>query len=183
MNDLNQALETVATKLPEREIDCLLIGGFAVNHYGYTRNTLDIDFMIDSQKLDSVRKVMMDAGFTNIDIHDNVAFFWSSDSTLRIDFLRVNTSTIDKLLADASVITLHGCKLKIPSLINIIAMKIFSLSQNKEKRMGKDLPDIAYLAVINKLNLEQEIKPLCSKFGNDDIYRMICNHVKGITEE
>ena len=44
MNDshFNEILELAATTIPAAGIKCLLIGGFAVNHYGYTRNTLDM---------------------------------------------------------------------------------------------------------------------------------------------
>ncbi len=32
-------------------------------------------------------------------------------------------------------------------------MKVFALAQNTDRRMGKDLPDIAFLTVINDLDL------------------------------
>lgn len=46
MARIGEILETVAQLLDNKGIDALLIGGFAVNHYGYTRNTLDVDFMV-----------------------------------------------------------------------------------------------------------------------------------------
>lgn len=63
-------LELAATTLPAAGVSCLLIGGFAVNHYGYTRNTLDIDFMIASDQIDPIRAIMHAAGFTNVSILD-----------------------------------------------------------------------------------------------------------------
>ena len=46
MDNLDKVFSVVSRKLPEADIEYLLIGGVAVNHYGYTRNTLDVDFMI-----------------------------------------------------------------------------------------------------------------------------------------
>ena len=39
-----------------------------VTHDAYTRNTLDVDFMIAAEHLDDVRRIMMQAGFTNYDL-------------------------------------------------------------------------------------------------------------------
>lgn len=43
MSMISDALEKVVLLLKNNHIDALLIGGFAVNYYGYTRNTLDVD--------------------------------------------------------------------------------------------------------------------------------------------
>lgn len=60
-------LQIVSRDLPAAGINCLLIGGFAVNHYGYTRNTLDIDFMVIADDEGRLRAIMKDHGLTNID--------------------------------------------------------------------------------------------------------------------
>lgn len=64
----------VSRQLPEAEIDFLLIGGHAVNHYGFLRATQDIDFMITSTDEPELRRVMSKAGFTNISSHETVIF-------------------------------------------------------------------------------------------------------------
>ena len=43
MTTLDRILEIASRQLAAAGVDCLLIGGFAVNHYGYTRNTLDVE--------------------------------------------------------------------------------------------------------------------------------------------
>jgi hypothetical protein len=177
---LDKVLEVAERQLPEAGVECLLIGGFAVNYYGYTRNTLDVDFMIVSERLADVRRIMQAAGFTNIDIHDNVAFFSAPTGSLRVDFLRVDASTMRKLLAGATQTTVRGHALRIPSLKDLLAMKIFALSQNIARRMGKDLPDIAYLSVINNLDIDSDIRPLCDRFGTPEAFRLICEQIEGL---
>lgn len=183
MKNLDKILKIVSQKMPEAGIDCLLIGGFAVNHYGYTRNTLDVDFMIVAEQLDRVREIMSDAGFTNIEIRDNIAFFTAPEAGPRVDFLRVDSATMSKLLDNAVTISMRGNKVKVPSLKDLLAMKIFSFAQNTARRMGKDLPDIAYLSVLNKLATEEDLKPLCDKFGTSEIYKMIQNYIEGLIEQ
>ena len=181
MTNLDRILEIASRDLPAAGIDHLLIGGFAVNHYGYTRNTLDVDFMIVGEQLGDVRRIMTAAGFINLEILDNVAFFSVPDEEPRVDFLRVNRATMDSLLKDAVQTVVRGYGLRIPSLKNLIAMKVFAFSQNPERRMGKDLPDITYLTVINGLDLESDIRPLCDKFGTQDAYELIRNQVQELS--
>ena len=60
---LMAALAVAARQLPAAGVDCILIGGFAVNYYGYTRNTLDVDFMIVAQQFGVARQIMKQSGF------------------------------------------------------------------------------------------------------------------------
>ncbi len=181
---LNQGLMTVfdvvSRQLPATGTDCILIGGFAVNYHGYTRNTLDVDFMIVAQQFDNVSQIMKRSGFTNITSNNNVAFFNAPGSPLRVDFLSVDENTMRNLLVNAILANVHGFPVKIPALTDLIAMKVFSLSQDVERRMGKDLPDIAYLSVINNLDLESDIRPLCNRFATRNIYGLIQRQVEAL---
>lgn len=168
----------ISETLPEAGVDCLLIGGFAVNHYGFTRNTLDVDFMIVSSDANLVRSLMHDAGFINIDERDNVMFCSKPEGGLRMDFLKVDTGTMRNLQDHASEVTLYGSNVRLPCLLDLIAMKIFALTQNTARRMAKDLPDIAYLTVLNHLDLEADIKPLCDRFGSPVVYDMIRGQIE-----
>ena len=177
---LTTIFDVVARQLSAANVDCILIGGFAVNYHGYTRNTLDVDFMIVAQQFDAVRQIMMQAGFTNMISDQNVAFFNIPGSPLRADFLRVDGDTMCKLLGHAIKANVYGCEIKVPALQDLIAMKIFSLSQDFNRRLGKDLPDIAYLSVLNNLDLEFDIRPLCNRFGKRKIYDLIRDQVEAL---
>lgn len=180
MTDLGTIMEVASRQLPTAGVDCLLVGGFAVNYHGYTRNTLDVDFMIVAEQVDAVRRVMTQAGFTNIAIQDNVAFFSAPDSPLRVDFLRVDRNTMGKLLANAILANVHGFDVRVPALRDLIGMKVFALAQDVPRRMGKDLPDIAYLSVLHNLDLESDIRPLCNRFGTSGVYDLIRGQVEAL---
>ena len=180
MINLKTILDIASHQIAAAGVDCLLIGGFAVNYHGYTRNTLDVDFMIAAEQLDVVRNIMKQAGFTNIVIEENVAFFSAPGMPVRVDFLRVSPDTMRTLLAHAISGNVHGCPLRIPALKDLLAMKIFALSQDIPRRMGKDLADIAYLSVINNLDLESELRPLCCQFGSIKTYELIRDQVEAL---
>ena len=59
-------------------------------------------------------------------------------------------------------------------------MKIFALSQDVDRRLGKDLPDIAYLSVLHNLDLESDIRPLCNRFGTRKIYDLVRGQVEAL---
>lgn len=175
-----EIFRVISKTLPEAGVDCLLIGGFAVNHYGYTRNTLDVDFMIVGSVSDVVRGIMRDHGFLNIDERDNVLFCSSPEGGPRIDFLKVDVGTLQKLQDNACEITMCGSNVRLPCLRDLIAMKIFALTQNTARRMAKDLPDIAYLAMLNDLDLEIDIKPLCDRHGSPAVYKLIADQLEAL---
>ena len=157
-----------------------MIGGFAVNHYGYTRNTLDVDFMIVSEQRDAVRTVMTREGFTNTAAHENVTFFQRLGTAWRVDFLHADTNTMEQLLSRAKSVIVHGTMVKVPALKDLIAMKLFSLAQNPEQRMGKDLPDIAHLSVLNGLDLEHDLHPLALRYASEDVFKMVSAQIKAL---
>ena len=87
-----------------------------------------------------------------------------------------------RLDAEATTAVVHGHSLRVPSLRNLLAMKIFSLAQSPIRRADKDLPDIAYLAVLNDLDTERDLLPLCRQFGSEAIYRKITNRIKELSK-
>jgi hypothetical protein len=182
MTGLDEILELASRDLPAAGVACLLIGGFAVNHYGYTRNTLDVDFMIVSDRVDDVRRILSAAGFSNASVSETVAFFSKPGQPWRVDFLRVDGATMRKLDAGAEAVILHGYPLRVPSLRDLLAMKVFALAQSPLRRADKDLPDIAWLAVLNDLDAERDLLPLCRQFGTEELYRKIVNRMRELSE-
>lgn len=180
MNELTRILALAARDIPEAGVDCLLVGGFAVNYHGYTRNTLDVDFMIAADRLATVRPIMIGAGFINITASENVVFMTAPDSPLRVDFLLVDSETLREMLAHAVSIKVQGHRLKLPSLKDLIAMKLFAASHSGPPRAAKDIPDIAYLTVLNNLNLEKDIRPLCGRFASDAIFKEVKRMVEAL---
>ena len=121
---LDRAFAAASEYLAAAGVECLLIGGFAVNHYGYSRSTLDVDFMIAADRLDEVRRVMIELGFSNVTVEDNVAFFSVPGSSLRVDFLRVEESTLRELLGRSAEALVHGHRLRVPALRDLISMNV-----------------------------------------------------------
>lgn len=177
-SDLDAIFAIVAESLPAAGIDCLLIGGFAVNYYGYSRSTLDIDLMILADRRDEVREIMKREGFTNEAVHENVMFVQRPGSQLRVDVLQVDANTMSQLMSRAEQGEVGGKTIRFPALKDLLAMKFFALGQNPARRMGKDLPDIAHLTIHHGLDLENDLHPLAIRFATEEVYELVANQVR-----
>lgn len=177
MPDLDTIFDVASRRLPAEGVECLLIGGFAVNYHGYTRNTLDVDFMVVAGQADIVRRAMTAAGFTNVAVEDNVTLYRAPDCPLRADFLNVDEDTLRKLLSNAVTADVHGRRLKISALRDLLAMKVFALSSQPTRRLAKDLPDIAWLSVLHGLDVEKDLRPICDRIGTPEVFEMIARQI------
>ena len=169
----------VGSQLPKAGVEFLMIGGHAVNHYGYSRATLDVDFMIAASDASVVRSVMKEAGFTNISESDNVVFFHHPEVPFRVDFLQIDSDSMQKLMAGAQKIEYGGQSLRVPRLLDLIAMKLFALKCGSAKREEKDFPDIVNLALEHGLDVEADLKPLCDRFADERIYAKLAERIRG----
>jgi hypothetical protein len=121
---------------------------------------------------------MKDAGFTNISESENVVFFNKPEIPVRVDFLQVDPATMRELLSGAERIEYGGQVLKVPSLANLIAMKLFALKNGSKRRAEKDFPDIVNLAIEHNLDVENDLKPLCDQFADAEIFSKLTRHIK-----
>ena len=86
---------------------------------------------------------------------------------------------MNELLANsASVKYFDRHAVNVPQLKDLVAMKLFSLKSGDPRREEKDFPDIVNLAIEHGLDVEVDLRPLCEKFGTEDIYRRICSRIQ-----
>lgn len=171
--------EIVCRALSSVGVDFLMIGGHAVNYYGYTRATMDVDFMIACGDVSGVRATMKEAGFTNVSQAENVVFFGRPDSPIRIDFLPVDGQTMKKLLSNSVPTDYLGVALRVPSLEDLVAMKIFALHNGSVKRLLRDSEDIVRLVLEHGWSLERQLKPLCLRYADEALYAKLVERIEG----
>lgn len=175
--------DVVSKQLPRAGVEFLMIGGHAVNHYGYSRATIDVDFMIAANDVAAVRSVMKAAGFTNVSESENVVFFKHPKIPFRVDFLQVDSESMRKLMANATRTEYAGVPMAIPSLKDLISMKLFALKCGSPRREGKDFPDIVNLVLEHGLDVEAELKPLCNKFADEQTYARLAEHIRELNDD
>ncbi|MEK6567656.1 MAG: nucleotidyl transferase AbiEii/AbiGii toxin family protein [Candidatus Omnitrophota bacterium] len=162
-------------------VSCVLIGGFAVNHYKVTRQTLDVDFLITKEDFERILPLLQNAGYKT-DYSQEVFTRLKSNQLMLmdIDFMFVDEDTLSKIIKDGEKINIANKRFIVPSLSNLIALKLHSIKYNPKMREMKDLPDIINLIRINKMDFKSNnFRTLCLKYGTEEIY----SRISGILED
>ena len=164
----------------QNDVSCVLIGGFAVNHYKVSRQTADVDFLITKEDFEKIWDSLKKAGYKESFVQENFAQLESTQLSLRnVDFMFVDRSTLDKILKEAGSLTISGQKFVVPSLNHLIALKLHAIKNNEKNRLMKDLPDIVNLIKNNGIDVRNEdFKNLCLKFGTENLYQRLLEVIK-----
>jgi len=179
---LRETFNLALDAIKKSNVHCLMIGGLAMNQYGFVRATSDVDFMMVGDDLPVMRTCMMETGFQNIVVRDNVVFFRRPGINVRVDFLQIDRDTMNKLWVRSQEARVGDHIVHIPAPFDMIAMKLFALKQDWPRRMVKDVPDILFLIKTRNMNLDRDIKPLAQEFADDAIYGRIYEAWRADTE-
>jgi len=158
----------------------VLIGGFAVNYYRVTRQTADIDIMISEEGYRKIEPILLDAGFRR-EFSDHVAVKLSGGAShlMDLDFVLVDDNTLRKMLKDGREAKIAGELFTVPSLNNLLALKLHSLKHNMKNRLLKDLPDIANLVKTHGVDFRgAEFQDLCKNYADKEIYRRLMDFLE-----
>lgn len=150
---MNEQIIDIWKYLSENNVNYLTIGGFAVNIYGYGRNTGDIDIFIEDTiaNRENLRNAIKQMGLGDYESISTMQFIpgWT-DFTLNFNFrLDIMTSvkglenqSFSALLEKANVIDINGIPVFFIDYKNLIIAK-------KAANRPKDLLDIEELEKLN----------------------------------
>ena len=175
----HSAFHLISNAVKKTGISCVLIGGFAVNYYKFTRQSADVDFLITEEGFNKIKKYLEQAGYTE---ESGQKVFMrlrnKRPDLMDIDFMFVDKDTLNKIILGAKEVSIAKYKFLIPSLMDMIALKLHSLKHNFEMRRAKDLLDIVSLVKLNNIDAKtEEFRRLCLKYANEDIYQKILENI------
>ncbi len=156
----------------------MVIGGIAVNFHKYARQTTDVDFMLCKEDFSRAKQSLEKRGYSLWHEQDTFAQFRTNDKSLAdVDLMFVDKATLDEILKDAQELNVRGKIYWVPSLKNLMALKLHSSKGSKFREL-KDLLDIVLLVKANNVDVNsQEFRALCVKYGNDELYKKIVEHL------
>lgn len=172
---------TIHEEAARRKLRFLVIGGLAVNHYGYSRDTSDLDFFISQN--DRAQWIEMLAGFGYTSHHDGGNFIQytpPAHNAWPVDLMLVQEKTFAPILAASHDACLFEVKTRVPSLEHLIALKLHALKYTRMTRFLKDFLDVEYLIRINQLDIKsKDIRTLFDKYGTSDLYEKVSRSLAG----
>jgi hypothetical protein len=142
--------EAIHKAFVDANLKPILVGGWAVNQLGHTRNTMDLDLMILETDVEKLHSCLEKAGFKLLFKNPELfaKYFYSHEKIFELDILFTDKTTYEKLKSDSSEIKVGKIECLLPSPMSIIAMKLHAIRSNFENRFPKDFPDIVALSDI-----------------------------------
>lgn len=145
----------VAEASVNRQLPLLVIGGHAVNGYGYSRTTVDVDFLIAADDLPAWRKALEDMGWRWSGQTETFAKFLPPETeppSLPVDLMLVTRTTFAKLQVEKHELKFGATRLPAPQPLFLIALKLHAMKNEHRRALGRDLPDI--LQIIRLGNID-----------------------------
>lgn len=170
------AFQKLCASARAQDLRWLLIGGHAVAHHGYGRTTEDTDFLVCREDVPRWHEQARTCGYTLF--HEGTNFSqWTApegDSLSNLDFMIVNATTFDKLMAESTTVNLLGEAMRLPSLSHLLALKLHAMKGNTSLRIMKDMDDVLQLLAINRVDVTGErFRELALKFGDEALYEKL----------
>ena len=167
--------QTLNNKAQKRRLRFLVIGGLATNCYGYSRDTVDLDLLIQREKRQEWLDLLVALGYTVR--ADGGAFIQLTPpkaGAWPVDLMMVRESTFRPMLEQSKQVELFNARMTIPALEHFLALKLHALKHTQAGRFLKDFLDVEHLVRGNKIDLKSEsVRQLFLKYGTQDLYEEI----------
>lgn len=173
--------KTISEEAKKRKLRFIVIGGLAVNHYGYARETGDLDFFVSQNDRDGWIKLLKDFGYSDCNDGGNfIQFNPPAQNAWPVDLMLVQEKTFAPIFAASREAVFFEVQTRVPSLEHLIALKLHALKNTRMTRFLKDFLDVEYLIRINRLDIRsQNLRGLFEKYGTPDLYEKISQSLAG----
>lgn len=181
MTKIPSIFRIVDEEFAKEQIRVILIGGFALNRYGVSRQTADVDFLITRPDYEKARGILRKSGYQEDHCREHFARLRSPDVFyLDVDFLFVDEQTFLRIQQEAQRVVLEGREFLVPSVDHLVALKLHAIKNNPSGREAKDLLDIVLLIQVNHMDAARpEFVNLCTTYGPAGIHEKLRLLLKG----
>jgi len=170
-----EILRTIQLYTEDKAMPFMVIGGHAVNSYGISRQTGDLDFIVPRTTREKwevlLAKLQYKAGQ-----NDQTFARFSPDSIAAwpIDLMFVDEGTFEKMYKESSLHSFGQAVARVISARHLVTLKIHALKVFQEHRYAKDFNDVVSLlrngsAIIS----DQELHELCLRYAHEELYNRL----------
>ena len=170
-------MSTPLAILMETGVPLLIVGGTAVQIYGFSRYTKDFDCVVAADREGELATAMIKAGFQEFVRNTLVVRYRHSVHTdWIVDTLLVNSETFGKMWAARREIRLGALALTVAAPLHVVAMKLHAMRQNPSRTLP-DILDIAELLRRDQGNWTiEEVRATCERYGPPGIFDALRPH-------
>lgn len=148
----------------------LVVGGHAVNAYGYQRTTIDADLVVDADQVPAWRAFWQARGYTCVHATDAFLQFrvLAPAGRFPVDLMLVSTDTFRKLRTERQQRAVGGATLDVPAPMHLVAMKLHALRHRAPAERDKDVQDI--VGLVRRCGIDArgvEFRQVMERFGDE----------------
>ncbi len=152
-----------------------VIGGHAVNAYGISRQTGDLDLIVRGSDKEAWSTLMKKMNYESGQ-HDERFARYRPDATPAwpIDLMFVDDETFRKILSDAVEMEFGPARARVVSSRHLVTLKIHALKHFQEHRFAKDFGDLVALLRSGKTGIsDADLRELCVRYATSALYERI----------
>lgn len=170
-----EILRTIALVAEDKQMPFLLIGGHAVNAYGLSRQTGDIDLLGRRSQRQMWLSLFERLHYSPQQNDDRFCRFRpESILTWPVDLMFVDDETFAKLNSDSAEILVGVANVRVVSARHLAILKIHALKYFQEDRYSKDLSDLRYLLRSGGTGITvEELRDICLKYADLQLFETI----------
>lgn len=142
----DEVLQIFARFFEGQHVQYAVIGGLALQAWGYTRFTRGVDFVVERAARDRVIAFVESLGYETLHVSEGYSNHLHSDAAMgRVDFMYIDADTAVKLFPEATTKPIVGqFAAPVPKPEHLLAMKAMSM-KNSPQRVLVDSPDVQFL--------------------------------------
>jgi hypothetical protein len=170
-----EVLKRIAETAEERGLSFLVVVGHALNAWGVSRQTCDLDLMVPENELEKWKEMLGELGYLSPCEHEGFLQYGPpARGAWPLDLLVVNLSTFAKLRQASASTTLKGVSCRVPSVDHLLAMKFHALKFVHGVTALKYLQDVhSLLARTSRAVTDDDVRELCLGHGNQEVYERL----------
>jgi hypothetical protein len=171
---MQSALRLLAEISEESHLPILLIGGHALQAYGVSRQTMDVDLLVAEADASAVGAAMQRAGYAQV-VRSEIFARYRHPSVVMadVDVLFVDGDTAKRMSERAMQFVSGEATHLVPALSHLVAMKLHAIRSNPQ-REPRDFADIFELVRANTGGLgRDELHGLCVKYGPEGVWEKL----------
>ena len=170
-----EVLKRIAEMAEARGLSFIVVGGHALNAWGVSRQTCDLDLMVPENDFKKWKEMLRELDYLSPHEHEGfVQYGPPAQGAWPLDLLVVNPSTFGKLRQASASTSLDGVSCRIPSVDHLLAMKFHALKFVNGVTALKYLQDVhALLARTARAVTDEDVRDLCLRHGNQDVYERL----------
>lgn len=150
--DFERVLKTLLAEFERHQIRYAAIGGFALGMLGAARTTMDLDFLVDADQLETLHAIMGNLGYARMAQTENVTRYSHADAQWgALDFLHAFRRPSREILARAKAYAVFDGRvsIRVAGPEDVIGFKVQAIANNPKRRKQEEA-DIERLMEVHR---------------------------------